>query len=59
MLEFLGSFGQPTHCFGLLKQPGLMVGLKLSMCVVCKILLRVNGLEFVRKQIINAYNLLC
>ena len=59
MLEFLGSFGQPTNCFGLLKQPGLMVGLKLSMCVVCKILLRVNGLEFVRKQIINAYNLMC
>ena len=36
-----------------------MVGLKLFMCVVCKILLRVNGLECVRKQIVNAYNLMC
>ena len=49
----------PHIVFGLLKQPGLMVGLKLSMCVVCKILLIVNGLECVRKQIVNAYNLMC
>ena len=40
-----GIFGQfrttYTLSFGLLKQPWLMVGLKLSMCVVWKILLRV------------------
>ena len=58
-----GIFGQfrtaHTLFFGLLKQSELVVGLKLSMCVVCKILLRVNGLECVQKQIVNAYNLMC
>ena len=49
----------PHTVFGLLKQPRLMVGLKLSMCVVCKILLKVNGLECVRKQIVNTYNSMC
>ena len=35
----------PCTVFGLLKQPGLIVGLKLSMCIACKILLKMNGLE--------------
>ena len=49
----------PRTVWGLLKQPGLMVGLKLSMSVVCKILLKMNGLECVRKRIVNAWNLMC
>ena len=57
--KFWVVLDSPHTVFGLLKQLGLMVGLKLSMCVVCKILLRVNGLKCVRKQIVNAYNLMC
>ena len=34
----------PRTVWGLLKQSRLMVGLKLSMCVVCIILLKMNGL---------------
>ena len=49
----------PRTIWGLLKQSGLMVGLKLSMWVVCIILLKMNGLECVRKRIVNACNLMC
>ena len=46
----------PRTVWGLLKQSRLMVRLKLSMCVVCIILLKMNGLECVRKIIVNACN---
>ena len=51
MLDEGAVHGQPTYYLGgLLKQSWLMVGLKLSICVVCIILLKMNGLNFVRKK---------
>ena len=58
-LNFWAVSDSPHTVFGLLKQPELIVGLKLSMCVACKILLKTNGLERVRKGIVNAWNLMC
>ena len=57
--NFWAISDSPHTVFGLLKQPRLMVGLKLSMCVACKILLKMNGLDCVRKGIVNAWNLMC
>ena len=45
MLDEGAVHGQPTYFWGLLKQSGLMVGLKLSMCVIYIILLKNEWLE--------------
>ena len=39
------SMDSPHTVWGLLKQSGLMVGLQLSMCVICIILLKNEWLE--------------
>ena len=45
----------PLHRCGAVKNSlGLLVGPKWSMCVVSKILLKMNGLECVWKEIVNA-----
>ena len=50
MLEFLGNFRQPTYCLETVKTVRVdWLDCKLSMCVVCKILFRVNGFECVWK----------
>ena len=45
MLDEGLSMDSPRIVWGLLKQSRLMVGLKLSMCVVCIILLKNEWLE--------------
>ena len=50
MLEFMGSFGQPTYCLGIVKTARVDIGQKLSMYVVCKIFLELMAWNYVEKN---------
>ena len=59
MLEFLGNFGQPTYCFWTIKTTQVDGWTKIVHVCCLQILLKMNGLECVRKGIVNAWNLMC
>ena len=59
MLKFLGIFGQPTYCWRTIKTVRVDGWIKIVHVSCLQILLKMNGLERVRKGIVNAWNLMC
>ena len=58
--KFLGSFEQPTYCLRTFKTVQVDGWTKIvHVCCLQNIFLKINGLECVRKEIVNAWNLMC
>ena len=55
----LGSFRKPTYCLRTVKTAQVDGWTKLSMCAVCKILLKLDGMDCVENDMLMHAKLMC